>query len=141
MFDKLEIKQYKIKDDSNNKYLVYKDKTNFVEVFADTAGEAVEKSQVPTPYQIIHYNPKSKLFFKGEDLVEVANTDVDNEPIEMDVNDKESSANTNNTTRSSEQSSANKDSDLNSNRPQVETEQQKSQEQQPAEVGNVSKSN
>ncbi len=72
LFEKLEYRNFKIKDNVDNKYLVYKDKENFSVIEASSAGEAIEKGQVAEPYMVIHYDAKSKPFFNKEDLEEVS---------------------------------------------------------------------
>lgn len=71
-FSKLQFKYFKIKDETDSKYLVYKDEKEFVEIVAFSAGEALEKSQIAAPYMVIHYNAKDKRFFNTVDLEEIA---------------------------------------------------------------------
>jgi hypothetical protein len=70
-FVKLEYKTFRFKDNSENKYLVYKDIKNFSVIEASSAGEAIEKSGLTEPYMVVHYDGKAKPFFNKEDLEEI----------------------------------------------------------------------
>jgi hypothetical protein len=70
-FLQLELKKFKLKNDVDNIYHVYKDETNFSEITASCAGEAIEKSQIQEPFMVLHYDVKSKPHFIKDDLEEV----------------------------------------------------------------------
>lgn len=54
-FSELSVPHLCLKDKNTRRYLVYKDKQEFIEVEADTVKEAVQLSQIESPYKVIHY--------------------------------------------------------------------------------------
>lgn len=54
-FGELPMPHLCLKDKNTRRYLVYKDKQEFIEVEADTVKEAVQLSQIESPYKVVHY--------------------------------------------------------------------------------------
>lgn len=52
-FGALDVPKMSLKDKSEKRYLVYRDASDFVEVEANTAQEAISASQVKNPYKVL----------------------------------------------------------------------------------------
>jgi len=70
-FNDIFLKEKTVTASRKKGYNIYKDKTNFVFVEADTAAEAIEKSDVKSPYKIICASLTKKALFSSAELAEI----------------------------------------------------------------------
>lgn len=93
MFEKVTMRSYKIKSDSNILYRIYKDAKEFIDIPSSSITEAIATSHVESPLKIEILMPKKRKYFEKNELEEVKIEELSENNITQEISTPEETKN------------------------------------------------